>query len=161
MSDVRPRHQRRRRGGTADGPRLSGGSGVRPAVGPALVVVEHAQPAQDDAQHVDDQQQQHQPHRQTRARHLNDRHDEKHTTKTKTHPTSYLGASGSLGPWTPSGGAVDPRWWGRGPPRGVHRPPPSGCGEAGKGLQGKILGDGNNEKRRKWFSPFLIFSFNK
>ena len=40
-------------------------------------------------------------------------------------------------------------------------PPPSGCGEAGKGLQGKILGDGNNEKRRKWFSPFLIFNFNK
>ena len=39
--------------------------------------------------------------------------------------------------------------------------PPSGCGEAGKRHQGKILGDGNNEKRRKWFSPFLIFNFNK
>jgi len=25
----------------------------------------------------------------------------------------------------------------------------------------KILGDGNNEKRRKWFSLFLIFNFNK
>ena len=26
-------------------------------------------------------------------------------------------------------------------------PPPSACGEASKGLQGKILGDGNNEKK--------------
>ena len=39
-------------------------------------------------------------------------------------------------------------------------PPPRSCGEAGKGLQGKILGDGNNE-RRKGFSPFLIFNLNK
>ena len=38
---------------------------------------------------------------------------------------------------------------------------PSGCGEAGKGLKGKISWDGNNEKRRKWCSHFLIFNFNK
>ena len=38
---------------------------------------------------------------------------------------------------------------------GATPPPPcttrSGCGEAGKGLLGKKLGGGKNEKRRKWF----------
>jgi len=36
-------------------------------------------------------------------------------------------------------------------------PPPSACGEASKGLQGKILGDGNNEKKEKMVFPFLNF----
>ena len=41
--------------------------------------------------------------------------------------------------------------------RGAYAPPPSACGEASKGLQGKILGDVNNEKKEKMVFPFLNF----
>jgi len=48
-------------------------------------------------------------------------------------------------------------WGGYAPPA----PPPTGCGEASKGLLGKNIWGWGKEKRRKWFSPFLIFNFNK
>jgi len=47
---------------------------------------------------------------------------------------------------------------------GGYAPPPAPpavvVGKQVKDCWGKKLGAGKNEKRRKWFSPFLIFNFN-